>query len=57
MITREDIRNFLIGQKGKTKEEVVSNFASWVIVQGIDIGKLAKMIADLRSYPEWTWGE
>ena len=57
MVSRTDIKEFLIGQKDKSKEEVVSNFASWAIVQGVNIDKLAKLIADIKSYPEWTWGD
>ncbi len=56
-LTREDVKNFLILQKGKSKEEVLSNFASYAIVQKVNVDKLGKMIGDLRSYNEWEWGE
>jgi hypothetical protein len=56
-MTREDIKNFLIKNKNASKEEVLSNFASYAIVNGVTVDKLGKLIADLRSYPEWTWGE
>ena len=57
MITRDDIKSFLVGQKGKSKEEVLANFSSWASVQGVNTEKLSKLIADLKSYSEWTWGE
>ena len=56
-MTREDIKDFLIKQKDKSKEEVLANFSSWIIVNGFVVNKLGKMISDLRSYPEWKWGE
>lgn len=57
MVTRSDIQSFLIGQKGKSKEEVLANFASWIVVQGETTEKLGKLISDIKSYPDWTWGE
>ena len=56
-MTREEISNFLIGQKDNAKEAVLANFASYVITQGISVDKLGKLITDLRSYKEWKWGE
>jgi hypothetical protein len=56
-MTRESVSQFLIGQKDKTKEEVLANFASYAITIGEKVEKLGKLISDLRSYPEWTWGE
>lgn len=57
MITREQIADFLKKQKGRDKEEVVANLASWAIVQKVNVDKVGKLIQDIRSYPEWTWGE
>ena len=57
MITREEVSSFLNKQKGKSKEEVLANFASFAIVNGETVDKLGKIISDLRSYPEWSWGE
>lgn len=56
-MTREDITKFLKKQKDKSKEEVLANFSSWAVVKGVPIDKLGKIITDLRSYPEWKWGE
>jgi len=56
-MTREDMKNFLISQKGKTKNEVLSNFADFVVAYGISMDKYGKLISDIKSYPEWTWGE
>ena len=57
MLSREEIKNFLKKQKNNTKEEVLSNFASWVVVNGASVDNLGKLIGDLRSYQEWKWGE
>ncbi len=57
MLSREAISKFLKKQKGNSKEEVLGNFASWAIVQGTPVDKVGKLITDLRSYPEWEWGE
>lgn len=57
MLSREDITVFLKNQAGKSKEEVLANFASYAIVNGVTVDKLGKIIMDLRSYPEWVWGE
>ena len=57
MVTRDDIKQFLIAQASNSKEEVLSNFSSWVITQGESVDKLAKLIKDIRSYKEWIWGE
>lgn len=54
---RIQIAKFLKKQKGKDKEEVLANFASWAVVEGVPIDKIGKLIMDIRSYPEWTWGE
>lgn len=56
-MTREDIATFLKNQAGKTKEEVLMNFTSYALANGVLIDKIGKMIMDLRSYPEWSWGE
>lgn len=56
-MTREDIANFLKNQAGKTKEEVLMNFTTFALANGEKVDKLGKIIMDLRSYPEWTWGE
>ena len=56
-MTRDDVKQFLIGQKGKAKEQVLSSFMNLCITNGVHLDKLAKMLADLQSYPEWTWGE
>ena len=58
-MNRETIRDFLIEQKdkSKSKKQVLSSFTNLCITNGIRLDKLAKLIADLRSYPEWTWGE
>ena len=55
MITRDDIRNFLITNKDKTKQEVVSLFTSFALADGVSTDKLGKLISDLRSYNEWVW--
>ena len=57
MITRDQVSNFLKKQKNNTKEEVLANFASWAIVKGTPVDKVGKLIMDIRSYPEWKWGE
>ena len=57
MLGRDQIKDFLINQKGKTKEEVLMNFTTFALANGITVDKLGKIIMDLRSYPEWTWGE
>lgn len=57
MLTREDIANFLKNQKGKTKEDVLINFTSYALANGIVVDKIGKLIMDLRSYSEWSWGE
>jgi hypothetical protein len=51
------VARFLKKQKSASKEEVLANFASWAIVQGTPVDKVGKLISDIRSYPEWTWGE
>lgn len=56
-MTREDISLFLKKQTGKTKEDVLMNFTSYALANGVLIDKIGKLIMDLRSYPEWTWGE
>ena len=56
-MTRTEISDFLRNQAGKSKEEVLANFVSWVSVQGVNTEKIAKLIADIKSYPEWSWGE
>lgn len=56
MLSREDIAVFLANQAGKSKEEVLSNFASYAIVNGVPVDKLGKIIMDLRSYSGWSWG-
>lgn len=56
-MTREDIANFLKNHSGKSKEEVLMNFTSYALVNGTPVDKLGKLIMDLRSYPQWTWGE
>lgn len=55
--TRLDIARFLRKHKNSSKEEVLGNFASWAVVGGVSVDKVGKMITDLRSYPEWKWGE
>ena len=57
MLTREDVAGFLKNQKDKTKEEVLMNFTSYALVNGTSVDKIGKLIMDLRSYPEWIWGE
>lgn len=57
MLTRVDISSFLKNQADKTKEEVLMNFAAYALANGVLIEKIGKMIMDLRSYPEWKWGE
>lgn len=57
MITRDEIAKFLKKQKNNSKEEVLANFASWAVVKGENVFKIGKLITDLRSYQEWTWGE
>jgi len=57
MITRDDIKKFLIGRKNYAKDKIVSDFTVYVLAEGESIDKLAKLIADLKSYPEWKWGE
>lgn len=57
MVTRDDIKSFLVGQDKKSKEEVLSNLVSWLVVQNVNTDKIGKLISDIRSYPEWTWGE
>lgn len=57
MLSREEIKGFLDKQKDKTKEEVLSNFTIFALAYGINIDKIGKLIMDLRSYPEWIWGE
>jgi len=54
---RTEISKFLKKQKDNSKEEVLANFASWVITQGVPVDKVGKLIMDIRSYPEWKWGE
>jgi hypothetical protein len=56
-MSREDVRNFLIGQKDNSKEDVLKNFTSLAIAEGRSVDQLGKMIRDLRSYKEWSWGE
>ncbi len=56
-MTRDMISKFLKKQKNNSKEEVLANFASYAIVQGLSVDKLGKQIQDIRSYPEWKWGE
>lgn len=55
-MTREDVKSFLIKQKDSSKEDVLMNFTSLALVEGVSVDNLGKMIKDLRSYPEWTWG-
>lgn len=57
MLNREQIRSFLINQKDKTKEDVLMNFTTYALANGESIDKLGKIISDLRSYSEWSWGE
>lgn len=56
-MTRGEVVDFLIKEKGKTKEEVIADFASYCIVKGFPLEKLSKLIKDLKSYSEWTWGD
>lgn len=58
MITREDIRQFLINQVGKEKDEVIMNFTQWALIaHSLPVDKIGKLLMDIRSYKEWTWGE
>ena len=57
MINREDIRGFLIKQKDSLKDEVLMNFVQWALANGVIVDHIGKLVADLRSYKEWTWGE
>ena len=57
MLSRDEVRQFLISQNGKAKSEVISNFTTLALTNGVKVDKLGKLISDLRSYPEWTWGE
>jgi len=57
MLTRDDIQKFLKKQKDNSKEELLANFSYWASVKGVPVDKIGKMIMDLRSYPEWKWGE
>jgi hypothetical protein len=56
-MTRDEIRQFLISQNGKSKSDVISNFTTLALTSGEKVDKLGKLISDIRSFPEWTWGE
>lgn len=56
-MTRGEISDFLVKQKGKSKEEVLANFASYCVIKNIPLERLGKMIQDLKSYSEWIWGD
>jgi hypothetical protein len=56
-MTREDVATFLKNHSGKTKEEVLMDFTSYALANGVLVDKIGKLIMDLRSYKEWTWGE
>jgi len=55
-MTRGEISKFLSDRAADTKESVVSAFSVMCVTQGVPIEKVGKLIADLRSYPEWKWG-
>jgi hypothetical protein len=57
MLSRDEIKTFLTNQKDNTKEEVLMNFMSYAIVNGVSTDKIGRLVMDLRSYPEWKWGE
>ena len=57
MLTRDDVKGFLTANSDKKKQEVLPLFISFALADGVSIDKLGKLIADLRSYNEWTWGE
>jgi hypothetical protein len=56
-MTREQVAGFLISHKDLTKEEVVAQFTTFALLSDISIDKLGSLIKDIRSYPEWIWGE
>jgi len=57
MVRRDEIKEFLVGQKDKSREEVIANFGSWLSVQHLNTAQIGKIFSDVLSYPEWTWGE
>lgn len=56
-MNREDVRKFLLNQQDSSKEEVLANFVSLAVINGLPIEKIGKAISDLKSYPEWKWGD
>lgn len=56
MISRDEIKAFLVGQKDKTREEVIANLGSWLSVQHLNTTQIGKIFSDVLSYPEWIWG-
>ncbi len=54
---REQISNFLLGEQAKEKDSVLADFAFFAVKNNVPVDKIGKLIMDLRSYPEWKWGE
>jgi hypothetical protein len=57
LITREDIKGFLKGQKDNEKDVMLMNFVQWALANDATTDNVGKLIRDLRSYKEWIWGE
>jgi len=57
MMDRSEISKFLKENQHKNKEQVLSSFTNICITRGVKLDKIGKLIMDLRSYPEWKWGE
>ena len=56
MVDRSEIKDFLTDQSGNTKESALANLTFWLISQDVPTDKIGKVIMDVRSYKEWTWG-
>ena len=56
-ISRSEISEFLKSESGKQKPSVLADFIFFCTSKKVDTETIGKLIKDLRSYPEWTWGE
>ncbi len=54
---RIEISKFLQGEQSKEKDNVLADFAFFAVKNKVPVDKIGKLIQDLRSYPEWKWGE
>ncbi len=59
MLSRGEIKNLLKDKKKKkkNKKQALTELVGEFVDSGEKIDKIGKLIGDIRSYPEWEWGE